>query len=178
MSHDVVSPARDPESLRILLTPVLDALAALDPARQRSDDAVSALERALNTQFPVDGPLVSALKTSLLDGVDAGWLCDRGEPHARFCRLAKPTEDTHGFSMDVVSLAGEAVEHTHPNGEVTIGFEARDSDASSAPTFDGRPPGWVFLGPGSRHRPRVDGGRMVLLYFLQDGAVEWHFDGA
>ena len=31
--------------------------------------------------------------------------------------------------------------------------------------FDGRPAGWVFLGPGSRHKPQVDGGRMNLIYF-------------
>ena len=114
----------------------------------------------------------------MLNDVDAGWLCDRGEPNARFCRLAKATAETHGLSIDVVSLEGEAVEHTHPRGEVTIGFRARGLPADASPTFDDRDPGWVFLGPGSRHAPRVDGGRMVLMYFLPDGAVEWHFPGA
>jgi hypothetical protein len=131
--------------------------------------------------------LVTRLRGLVATGVRDGWLCDRGEPNARFSRIAKPGAATHGMSVDVVSLQGRAVEHSHPKGEVTIGFIApsgtvRDP-ASGDPltregaTFDGRPPGWVFLPPGSRHVPSVVGARMHLVYFLPDGAVEWHMAG-
>lgn len=175
MTNVPMQPARDAEGLLELIAPILKTVASLDPASRTSPDAVAALEASLREHFPLDDPRMRALETSMLDGVDAGWLCDRGEPQARFCRLAKPTADTHGLSVDVVSLSGRAVEHTHTHGEVTIGVAARDTPPGDIPTFDGRPPGWVFLGPGSRHTPEVLGGRMVLMYFLPDGAVEWHF---
>ena len=43
-----------------------------------------------------------------------------------------------------------------------------------SPTFDGRPPGWLVLPPGSRHVPTVTGGDMAILYFLPDGAITFH----
>lgn len=172
--------AHDPESLLALIAPLLTEVAALDPAARVSAEEIAALEASLRERFPPDGPLLRAVEASLAQGVHEGWLCDRGAPHARFCRIAKATPASHGLSVDIVSLEGRAVEHTHPKGEVTIGFAVASDDngaPSSEITFDGRPPGWVFLGPGSRHTPAVEGGRMILMYFLPDGAVEWHMEG-
>jgi hypothetical protein len=166
----------EPPSARLLalLEPILSQVAALQPERRDSDAAVLELEEALTRGFPPDCERVRAIGAEIERGIADGWLCDRGEPHARFSRLAKPTDRTAGLSIDVVSMTGDAVEHTHPRGEVTIGFAAAGHDPSAV-RFEGRPPGWVFLRPGSRHVPRVDGGRMHLMYFLPDGAVEWHF---
>ncbi len=171
--------AHDPASLLDLIDPLLEEVARLDPASRTSPEQIAALESQLRERFPHASPLVRAVEASLHRGVEEGWLCDRGEPQARFCRIAKGTPASHGLSVDVVSLDGAAVEHTHPKGEVTIGFAARGANGETATeeiSFDGRPPGWVFLGPGSRHTPTVEGGRMTLMYFLPDGAVQWHME--
>ena len=90
-------------------------------------------------------------------------------PNVSFGRVAKPTEATHGLSVDAVEMEGQAAEHTHPNGEVSF-CVVLDGE----PTFMGQPPGWVVVPPGSRHVPTVEGGRMRILYFLPGGAMIWH----
>lgn len=159
--------------LRQLIAPVLARVAELDPASRTDEEAQRGLVEALEAEFPSQGETVRTIGQEIARGVREGWLCDRGEPEARFCRLAKPGPETHGLSVDIVSLSGRAVEHTHPKGEVTIGFVAPDEGGDQT-SFDGHPAGWVFLGPGSRHVPEVVAGRMHLMYFLPDGAVEWH----
>ena len=42
-----------------------------------------------------------------------------------------------------------------------------------APTFDGEPPGWVVKPPASSHVPTVAGGRMLIVYLLPSGAIEF-----
>ena len=164
---------RPDHRLMELLTPVLAKVAELAP-QDRSDPASQrALVEAMEVAFPYAGEHAQAIGAELATGVRDGWLCNRGEPNARFSRVAKPGPTTHGLSVDVVSLEGAAVEHTHPKGEVTLGFAAADAEGGD-PRFDGYGPGWVFMAPGSRHTPTVTGRRMHLVYFLPDGAVEWH----
>ena len=122
--------AHDPESLLALIAPLLTEVAALDPAARVSAEEIAALEASLRARFPPDGPLLRAVEASLAQGVHEGWLCDRGAPHARFCRIAKATPASHGLSVDIVSLEGRAVEHTHPKGEVTIGFAVASDDTA------------------------------------------------
>jgi hypothetical protein len=160
------------ERVMALLPPMLEKVAELDPAAAQDPAAASALLAALETAFPADGEAVAALGEALAAGIEDGSICNRGEPNARFSRLAKATEATHGLSIDVVALEGAALEHTHPKGEVTLGFAASAGDAGAR--FDGHPSGWVFMPPGSKHVPTVSGGRMFLIYFLPDGAVTWH----
>ena len=155
-----------------LLPPMLAKVSALDPASARDEAAQARLLAALEAAFPVDGDAVRALGEAIVAGVEDGSLCNRGDDDARFCRLAKAGPNTHGLSIDVVALRGPALEHSHPSGEVTLGFAASEHDGAAR--FDGHPPGWVFMPPGSRHVPTVVGGRMFLIYFLPDGAVTWH----
>lgn len=169
----------DPEAQRAelleLLAPILDRLAALELGEQRTPEQVAAVEAALEREFPHAGDRVRAIGRAIDRGIEAGWLANRGVPEARFSRIAKPGDATRGLSIDLVSMVGAGLEHTHPAGEVTIGFRAApSSDASQTCQFEARPPSWVFLGPGSRHVPRVEGARMNLIYFLPSGAVEWH----
>jgi hypothetical protein len=114
---------------------------------------------------------VQSIASALRRGVADGVLCDRGEPDARFCRLAKATPATRDFSLDLVSLTGPAAEHMHPAGEITLALASSMDD--HAARFDGHPPGWVVLPAGSRHIPTVTGGRMLLLYALPGGQVNW-----
>lgn len=160
------------ERVMALLPPMLAKVAELDPAAACDPARASAVLAALREAFPEDGEAVRELGAALNAGVADGTICNRGDENARFCRLAKATEASHGLSIDVVALRGGALEHTHPNGEVTLGFAATDQDGAAR--FDGHPPGWVFMPPGSRHVPTVEGGRMFLIYFLPDGAVTWH----
>ena len=158
-------------TLLSLLDPILARVAELEPERCVTTESIAALEATLEREFPHAGAQVQAIGELLAKGIEDGWLADRGAPEARFSRVAKAGPDTHGLSIDVVSMIGAGVEHTHPRGEITIGFPA----APQTCHFESRPPGWVVLGPGSRHVPTVTGARMNLIYFLPGGAVDWHF---
>ncbi len=159
--------------LRELLAPVLDKVAELAPETRRTRGSVLELEHAMERTFPAAAAHSREIGREIARGVREGWLCQRGDPNARFSRLAKPSANTHGMSVDVVSLEGKAIRHSHPLGEVTLGFAAEGFDARTC-RFEGQPPGWVFLGPESTHTPEVTGGRMNLVYFLPEGAVVWH----
>jgi hypothetical protein len=160
------------QRLLTLLQPVLDKVAELAPAKRDQPDSARALVSALDEAFPYDGEVAQSIGEEIRRGIDEGWLCNKGDDNAKFSRLAKPSPQTHNLSIDIVSLQGPALEHTHPAGEVTLGFPSKGHTAEAR--FDGHPPGWVFKEPGSRHVPTVEGGRMDLIYFLPGGAVEWH----
>ncbi|NOY44335.1 MAG: DUF4863 family protein [Deltaproteobacteria bacterium] len=150
------------QELLTALEPVFDALTGLDLSRP--DEAREHLAAA----FPTDGEVVGRLRALVEAGVAEGWLCDQEAGSARFSRVAKPGEATRGFSVDAVELSGPGVWHRHPAGEVNLCFAA-GSDA----VFDGFSEGWVVFGKGSEHVPTVSGGRMLLLYFLPGGRIDW-----
>lgn len=162
------SPTRE---LLDLLAPMLARVAELDIRSYASKTELRTLEATLEHEFPYAGEHVQAIGRAIERGIAAGELANRGDPSARFSRLAKPSPETAGLSIDIVSMVGAGLEHTHPAGEITIGFAVQPGSTCK---FEGRAPGWVCLGPGSRHVPRVDGERMNLIYFLPGGAVEWH----
>ena len=168
------TPATPDLELKKLLSPLLARVAELAPATRTTGAQVAELEAVLEQEFPYAGEVVQAIGREIARGVGEGWLCNRGPDDARFSRLAKPTEETHGLSVDVVSMSGKAIDHTHPQGEVTIGFPAQGTIDEAALSFDGRPCGWVFMPPASRHIPTVRGGKMNLIYFLPEGSVQWH----
>lgn len=162
------------QELLALLEPILARVAALDLAACATPAQIQEIEATLEREFPHAGDPVQAIGALITRGISAGVLADRGQGDTRFSRVAKPSAATHGLSIDLVSMIGAGLEHTHPAGEVTIGFPATTQTSAGGCQFESRSPGWVFLGPGSRHVPRVDGDRMNLLYFLPGGAVEWH----
>jgi hypothetical protein len=147
-------------------------MAALDDAKAiagllRSIDltAPDATERVEAT-VPFGGGLVRAFRASIEAGVRSGTLVPKEVPGVRFGRLAKPSDETHGFSVDVVDMSAAAGAHRHPQGEIDLSF-ALEGD----PRFDGHPEGWLVLGPGSWHVPTVTGGRMAIVYFLPGGSI-------
>jgi len=144
------------------LAPLTRLIATLDLSQPSM--AVDALDQATTPQMR------KVLEEMLIEGHAEGWLTPRGgvPEGVYFGRLAKPSEETAGLSIDAVDMEGEATEHTHPLGEVSF-CVAREGE----PRFDGHPPGWVVLPPGSHHTPTVEGGRMLIVYFLPDGAVVW-----
>lgn len=142
--------------------PLLDAARDLDltdPAAARAE-----LER----RFPTTSPAAQALNAELRTLLAAGQIAHKGEPPVRWSRAAKATPESDSFSIDIVDMTGPGPRHRHPNGEVNycIALEGQ-------PTFDDQPPGWVVEPPGSEHVPTVDGGRMLIVYLLPAGAIEF-----
>ena len=109
------------------------------------------------------------LKESCVEGVTQGWLCQYEGGGLRYGRIFKPSEELHGFSIDVVDMENIAgPHHVHPQGEIDL-IMPIDGDAQ----FDGRPSGWLVCPPGSAHRPTVTRGRALVLYLLPNGEIEF-----
>lgn len=153
------------------LAPVLETVARMPLADCHDGDAAARLREQLEQALPGGGPVASEIGTTLRQGLEEGWLCDRGEPKARFSRVAKASKDTHDLSIDIVALDGPALRHGHPQGEITLGFPIDPSATDSR--FDGHEAGWVVMPVGSVHTPTVTGSPMLLLYFLPQGAMDW-----
>jgi hypothetical protein len=151
------------DTLLEALGPVLDVLAGVQPGDE-------GLEDRLNRDLPISGQACSALRAAAEQGVAEGWLCDREAGGIRFSRPVKPGPESHGYSVDAVVMDRcVGPKHTHTNGEIDLCY-AQDGE----PRFDGHPAGWVVFPPGSTHRPTVSDGRMLILYFLPGGAIEFH----
>lgn len=154
-------PATTDELLELMEAP-MRAAAGLDLTD--ADAARAELER----RYPSDGPDARALRETLLAAVHDGVICDRGHDPVRYSRLAKPEATPHDLSVDFVWMTGPGIHHRHPRGEVNLCF-AVEGEAR----FDGHPEGWVVFAPDTVHVPTVTDGRMLIVYFLPGGAVEW-----
>lgn len=138
-----------------LCAPILARLSSLDA----SDPAACEIALA-----HVD---VTALRAGVLAAAGAGSLTPKEAGGVKFGRIAKPSPETLGFSIDAVDMSGPAAgAHAHPRGEFDLCFPVEGD-----PRFDGRPGPWIVYAPGSRHVPTVSGGRMVILYFLPGGEI-------
>ena len=151
------------DTLLEALAPILPELAAIELSGDVADT-----EAKLNAQHPIDGPTLSAVVDLVRCGVEAGWLCPRGEPSLRYGRAAKASPDTLGLGIETVDMCGAGPGHTHPEGEIDLCIALEGS-----PLFDGNPPGWTVYSSGSWHVPTVSGGRMGILYFLPGGAIRF-----
>lgn len=142
--------------------PLLDAAHELD----LTDPA--AAEAALSARFDPEGETASALRETFRRLLEEGAIASRGELPVRWGRVAKASEESRGFSIDVVVMNGPGPEHRHPSGEVNYCIALEGN-----PTFDGAPPGWVVKPPDSTHVPTVEGGTMLIVYLLPGGAIEF-----
>lgn len=142
--------------------PLLDAARGLDLARPAECEA------ELRRRLDPGGPDARALNARLVDLERRGLVAHKGSAPLRFSRAAHPCAATGGYSIDVVHMSAPGPEHSHPRGEIDYCVAVQ-----GAPTFDGRPPGWVVLPPGSRHVPSVAGGTLLIVYLLPDGAIEF-----
>jgi hypothetical protein len=149
------------EALDQALAPLCATVAGLDLSQAESATA------ALNEAHPLH--TLETVRQLLFAARAEGWITPKeAGPSCLFGRLAKATDATHGLSIDAVDMQGEGGEHTHPKGEVSLAYALHGE-----PTFDGHGPGWVVLPAGSHHTPTVTGGRMLIIYFLPEGAVAW-----
>jgi len=147
------------ENFKTRLLPLIEVLRSVDASEP------AAAVAGLNAKAPLSGELVRGIRAAAEEGAAAGWLLPRENAGVRFGRVAK---DIGGFSVDAVSMHGPGPEHVHPNGEIDLCFACEGT-----PTFDGQPEGWVVYRPGSRHVPTVQGGKMLILYFLPGGAIDF-----
>lgn len=142
--------------------PLIDAARGVDLAD------TAAAERELTRRLDPAGPAAQKLAEDLRALLAAGSIANRGAMPVKWGRVAKATEDSSGFSIDVVHMNGVGPMHRHPNGEIDYCIPL-----SGEPRFDGRPAGWVVYGADSRHAPTVTGGEMLIVYLLPDGAMEF-----
>ena len=144
------------------LKPLLDFCRTLDLA----DPGVACA--ALEAEFPFEGEYVQGIAAAMRAGVAAGTMCHKGEDPVRFSRVLKPSEASHGFSADAVLMSAPGPRHRHPQGEIDLCF-VEDGE----PTFDGNPAGWTVYSADSAHVPSVKGGKMLILYILPGGEIEF-----
>jgi len=142
--------------------PLLEAARGVDLSRP------DVAQAELGRRFDPRGPAAAALNEALLALLDERRIADRGEPPVRWSRVSKATPESSDFSIDAVDMNGPGPHHVHPNGEVNW-CVALEGD----PRFDGRPAGWVVMPPGSGHVPTVSGGRMLIVYLLPGGKIEF-----
>lgn len=149
------------------LSTVVQTLEPLAATIRGLDLADPEVRAALEAHHPF--ATLSEVGEVLVAARDAGVLTPkRATDTLSFGRVAKAGPETHGLSIDAVDIEGVGAEHTHPKGEVSLCFAL-----SGDPRFDGHPEGWVVKEPGSHHAPTVTGGRMLIVYFLPDGALQW-----
>lgn len=154
-------PAAASELLPLFL-PLCEAASALeldDPLAARSE-----LER----RFDPTSARARELAAELVRLCQAGRIAERGALPVRYGRVSKARPESLDFSIDVVLMTAPGPAHRHPRGEVNFCVAVEGS-----PTFDGEPPGWVVLPPGSTHVPTVAGGTMLIVYLLPGGEMQF-----
>jgi hypothetical protein len=142
--------------------PLIEAAHGLDlsePARARAE---------LVRRFDPKSAEAQQLNRELVALLDQGKLADRGELPVKWSRVAKAGPDTRDLSIDAVLMTGPGPHHAHPLGEVNYCI-ALEGD----PRFDGEPAGWVVMPPASGHVPTVSGGKMLIVYLLPSGRIEF-----
>ena len=142
--------------------PLLEAAKGLDLS-----DAARA-ESLLAERLAPDSEEARKLNAELVRLLEAGSIAERGELPVRFGRVAKASEETADYSIDVVHMSGPGPRHRHPKGEIDYCVALNGN-----PTFDGRPPGWIVLPEDSVHVPTVADGEMLIVYLLPEGQIEF-----
>ena len=142
--------------------PLLAAAEGLDLSD--TDAARAELEK----RFDPAGAEAQALNAALKALLAEGKIADRGELPVKWGRVAKASDESRDFSIDVVHMDGAGPRHLHPNGEVNGGVTL-----SGEPSFEGQSNGWVVMAPDSVHVPAVTGGEMLIVYLLPQGAMEF-----
>lgn len=143
-----------------LMTPMMKHIESIDLI-----DAPGSTNN-LKLHFPIDSPQILTLRNYIMEHLDSEWLFPKSHRGIRFGRVADKTE--HGLSIDIVDMDKAGPSHLHPKGEVDLSFAL-----SGDPKFDAKNEGWTVYPPNSWHRPTVTEGRMVIVYFLPDGALEF-----
>lgn len=165
MSQPQPIPNRETDTRLALLAtfrPLIDAARGIDLSHP------SAALAELHARLDPAGPRARTLNAALLELLEQGRIADRGTMPVKYGRVAKAGPETDDFSIDVVHMDGPGPHHAHPQGEVNYCIPLTGN-----PRFDGAPAGWVVMPPGSSHIPTVSNGRMLIVYLLPQGRIEF-----
>ena len=130
------------------------------------------LQYTLSQKYPLSSTLIQDIKAWCLTGINDGSIRMRGPKSLRFGNLLHQKRNDYGFRIDIVDMTGVGPGHVHPLGEINLCFTTDRTDTGST-SFDGISEGWVVKQPGSWHKPTVRHGRMVIVYFLPKGKVQF-----
>ena len=145
--------------LRAAVQPILDHLHQCDLS---SHD----IQADISQKFPLEK--LDHIRNLVKEGIQEGWFAPREGHNLTYGRLCKPSEESHGFSVETVDMTSTGPGHTHPLGEIDLCFSLEGH-----PLFDGRDEGWTCYPPNSWHTPTVSNGRMAILYFLPQGSIRF-----
>lgn len=129
------------------------------------------LEAALNDAYGASTHRYASLLRLLRVGISEGWACyaEIDGPDYRRGRIAKPSIETHGFSVETGMLKDVPGNyHRHPRGEINM-----IGPVDPTGRFCGHGAGWKVFPPDSRHYPTVTGGKVTMLFFLPGGEIEY-----
>ena len=129
------------------------------------------LESDLNDVYGASTESYAELLRLLRIGIDEGWACyaEIDGPDYRRGRLAKPSAETHGFSVETGMLKDVLGNyHRHPRGEINM-----IGPVDPTGSFCGHGAGWKVFAPNSHHYPTVTGGKVTMLFFLPSGQIEY-----
>ncbi len=127
------------------------------------------LASLLNEEFSPESDVFQQIQALCHLGMEEGWLGKYEAGGLRYGRVIKPSEETHGFSVDVVLMKDiKGPYHVHPSGEIDMVFPVDETAV-----FDGQGLGWKVYGPGSAHFPTVRNGEAIVLYLLPNGEIEF-----
>ena len=127
------------------------------------------LQVFLSERFSPDSDVFKALSALCREGMDDGWLGKHEGGGIRYGRVIKSSEETNGFSVDVVLMKDiKGPYHVHPSGEIDMVVPI-DETAE----FDGQGLGWKVYKAGSGHYPTVRQGEAIVLYLLPNGEIDF-----
>ncbi len=123
----------------------------------------------LNANYGANSQLYAQIKNSCLQGIEEGWLCQLEAGGIQYGRVFKPSDELHGYSVDVVDMNNiVGPYHAHPKGEIDL---IMPIDTSAL--FDGKSAGWIVYPKESSHMPTVSDGRALILYLLPAGQIDF-----
>jgi hypothetical protein len=142
--------------------PLLHAARGLD----LSDPLVATAE--LERRLPAASAEAAELNRQLIALAEQGLIAHKGALPVLWSRVAKAGPATDDYSIDAVLMTGAGPRHRHTTGEIDWCIPL-----DGQPSFEGCRAGWVVLAPGSVHVPEVAGGRMLIVYLLPQGRIEF-----
>jgi hypothetical protein len=127
------------------------------------------LQAFLNENFPPGGEAFDELAELCRQGIDEGWLCANERGGVRYGRVIDQGPETNGFSVDVVLMDDiEGRYHGHPKGEIDMIIPE-----TTGAKFDGQGQGWMVYEPESAHHPAATDGKVIVLYLLPEGEIDF-----
>lgn len=79
------------------------------------------LQAWLNAGYGAHSDWYQEMTAACIQGIADGWMCKHEAQGLKYGRVTKPSEASHGFSVDVVSMQDiRGPHHRHPNGEIDL----------------------------------------------------------